>query len=167
MQRYVEQLIDDLEEAAANPPAKPFIEPPLHMEEDEEISELALVPFKPIATWTGISPEVFPHSFRLTDPQVALLLEAMFKLLESIKVELVDIPEEIPPEMLYDILTEYWDDKVQYLPSSGMDWEICTGNQQTCPYGEFCDCGDHFDFSDDDFPVIHLNDSDELDILPF
>lgn len=26
-----------------------------------------------------------------------------------------------------------------------MDLELCTGDPQTCPYGEYCDCGEDFD----------------------
>jgi len=44
MQRYIEQLIEDIEEAAKHPPAVPFIEPPPHIADDPVISELALVP---------------------------------------------------------------------------------------------------------------------------
>jgi len=162
MQRYVEQLIEDIEKAAKHPPAIPFIEPPPHIADDPVISELALIPYKSIEEWTGIKQAAFPGIFKLTDHQIKLLNSAIFKLLDSIHVELVDRPKELPDEMLYDILTEYWDDQVQYLPSSGFDWELCTGDQETCPYGEFCDCIE--DFPDDEPP---LRVEDENRGLPF
>ncbi len=149
LQRYVEQLIEDLEEAAKNPPPVPYIEPPTHLENDLWIAELALVPFKTIEEWTGIKHEVFPEMISLNVDQIRLLNAAIFKLLKSINVDLVDKPTDLPDELLYDIITQSWEDYVQYLPSSGFDWELCSGEPQTCPYGEFCDCGDEF-FDEED-----------------
>ena len=48
MEQYINQLIDDLETAAKNPPKPTYIEPPPHIAEYPVISELALVPFKTI-----------------------------------------------------------------------------------------------------------------------
>jgi hypothetical protein len=150
MQRYIEHLIEDLEEAANNPPAASFIEPPLHLEEDQETSELALVPFKSIEEWTGIKQEVFPEINELQGDQWGKVNEAIIKVFESLKLELVDVPPEIPPEWLYEVLSTNWNHPVQYLPSSGMDLELCTGDPMTCPYGEYCTCGD--DLIEDDIP---------------
>ncbi len=160
MQRYVEQLIEDIEEAAKHPPAMPFIEPPPHIADDPVISELALIPYKSIEEWSGIKQVAFPGIFKLTDNQIKLLNTAIFKLLDNLHVELVDKPKELPDEILYDILTDYWDDMVQYLPSSGFDWELCTGDPKTCPYGEFCDCDE--DLPDDEPPSPAENENTEL-----
>jgi len=140
MQHYLQQLIEDLEEAARHPPALPFIEPPPFIENNPVAAELALIPFKPIAEWTGIDENVFPAMYLLSADDAARINQAILGLLESIGVEIVDIPEDFPPEQLYDVLINNWDQPVQYLPSSGYDLELCTGDPQTCPYGESCDC---------------------------
>lgn len=163
MQRYVEQLIEDIEEAAKHPPAVPFIEPPPHIADDPVISELVLVPYKSIEEWTGIKRVAFPGIFKLTDQQIRLLNKAIFKLLDSLQIDLVDKPKDLPDEVLYDIITDNWDDMVQYLPSSGFDWELCTGDPETCPYGEFCDCDD----LPNDEPSFRTVDEDEDTELPF
>ena len=162
MQRYVEQLIEDLEQAAKHPPVKPFIEPPPHIADDEVVSELALIPYKTIEEWTGIKQIAFPSIFKLSDNQIKLLNAAIFKVLESLHIELIDKPKFLPEEVLYDILTDYWDDFVQYLPSSGFDWELCTGDPDTCPYGHFCDCMD--ELPEDD---MQIEENDENNALPF
>jgi hypothetical protein len=141
MQSYINGLIADLEAAAADSPAPAWIEIPPHMEPAPYAAELAMVPFKPISEWTGIERKVFPEMYLLTARQCEELNQAIFKVLDSIRVEIVDIPDEIPPERLYDAITWSWDDPVQYLPSSGFDLELCTGDLQTCPYGELCTCG--------------------------
>lgn len=145
MERYIQQLIEDLEKAAANPPVNPFVEPPPHFEGDLVTAELALVPYKSIEEWTGIKQEVFPEIIHLQGDQWERVNKAIFKVFDSLQIELVDVPREIPPEWLYEVLTTNWKHPVQYLPSSGMDLELCTGDPMTCPYGEFCDCGEDFD----------------------
>jgi hypothetical protein len=145
MNRYIDQLIEDLETAANNPPAPVYFDTPPHLAEAPDIAELALVPFKTIEEWTGIKQEVFPCFDELHAVQWERVNEAIFKVFDSLNIKLIDAPGDIPPEMLYDVLTTNWDAQVQYLPSSGMDLELCTGDPDTCPYGEFCSCGDEFD----------------------
>lgn len=139
MQKYIDQLIEDLASIAANPPDAPWIEIPPHLEHDSAIAELALVPFKPISEWTGIDQEAFPLMFDLTTRQCRKLNEAIFRVFASLNLSLVDLPKDIPQDELYDVLSSNWDHPVQYLPSSGMDVELCTSDPQTCPYGDYCD----------------------------
>lgn len=139
MHLYLTQLIEDLESVAENPPPAPFIEPPPHMADNLVMAELALTPFKSIAEWTGIGPEVFPEMVDLAGGQWESVNEAILKVFGALRLNLMDIPHDIPPEVLYEVLTSNWDHPVQYLPSSGMDLEFCTGDPLTCPYGYYCD----------------------------
>lgn len=150
MQRYIQQLIEDLEEAAKNPPALPFIEPPPHLGNDPVVAELALVPFKPISEWTGIDAKVFPEMILLSGDEAILVNQAILQLLESLQIEIIDMPADIPPEFLYEVLIDHWNEYVQYLPSSGYDLELCTGDPMTCPYGDYCDCGTWKDIADEE-----------------
>jgi hypothetical protein len=145
MQRYIDQLVEDLNMAAKNPPPDPYVEVPPNLEEAPEIAELATSPFITIEELTGIKEAAFPPMPDLHAEQCRQVNQAIFKLFESLKIELVDVPEAIPPEWLYDVLTTNWQHYVQYLPSSGMDLELCTGEPMTCPYGEYCDCDEPFD----------------------
>jgi hypothetical protein len=150
MERYIQQLIEDLEELAANSPAQTYIESLPHLDETPDIAELALVPYKTIAEWTEIDPDIFPDMTQLTAGQCKRLNEAIFKVFQTFKIELIDIPKDIPTEFLYEVLSTNLDHYVQYLPSSGFDLELCSGDPMTCPYGEFCDCGEEPDFSVDE-----------------
>lgn len=160
MERYIQQLIEDLEHVADNPPVIPYIEPPPHLEDIPDIAELALVPFKRISEWTELDPDIFPDFDRLTVPQCTKVTEAIFKVFNTYRIEVIDIPKDIPPEYLYEVLSTSFDHYVQYLPSSGFDLELCTGDPHTCPYMSGCDCGEPFEddpdedelpFSDEDF----------------
>jgi len=145
MQKYIDQLVEDLCDTAQNPPAPSFIEVPPHLEEMPDTAELAITPFKTIEDLTGISQEVFPEMIQLDADQCRQVNEAIFKVFNALHIELVDTPTDIPPEILYDVLTDNWDHPVQFLPSSGMDLELCSGDPMTCPYGDYCDCGEEFD----------------------
>jgi len=145
MQKYINQLVEDLEQIAKKPPAPFYIEPPAHMEEEPEIAELALVPYKTIEELTNIKMEAFPEGYRLTANLCNKVNKAIYKVFESLCIELVDAPPDIPPEILYDVLVSNWQHPVQYLPSSGMDLELCTGDPMTCAYGEYCNCDQEFD----------------------
>jgi hypothetical protein len=142
MELYITQLIEDLNYVAGHPPERPHIEPPPHLEGDLVIAELALVPFRPIEEWTGINREVFPHMTDLEPGQCLQLNEAILKVYESLNLVLDDMPENIPPEIMYEVLIANWDYPVQYLYSSGMDIGLCTGNPDTCSWSPFCTCND-------------------------
>jgi len=62
----------------------------------------------------------------------------------------------------WEKVTDHWDDPVQYLPSSGFGWELCTGNPETCPYGFFCDCDEELP-DDEPSPYVENDDTE----LPF
>jgi hypothetical protein len=142
MDRYIEQLVEDLEQVAANPPVPPYIEPPAHMEDFPELAALALTPYKSLSEWTGIDEEAFPSVLLLTLAQAAKVNAAILKVFESMNIELIDAPHGLPPDVLYDALTMNWDYQIQYLPDEGFDLQLCTGDPDTCPYGDLCDCGD-------------------------
>ena len=140
MERYVQQLIEDLELVASNPPAHPYVESPPHLNGNIEIAELALTPFKPISEWTGISREEFPNILQLSIDQAHNINLAILKVFTSLNIELIDAPDDLPPDMLYEAITFNWDMLIQFLPNAGYDLELCTYDPDTCPYGEFCDC---------------------------
>lgn len=165
MERYIQQLIEDLDNVACHPPKTPYVEVPPHLDEYPEIAQLAMVPFKPISKWTGIDQEVFPDFDELQGDQWKRVNEAIFRVFESLKILLIDAPPDIPPEWLYDVLTTNWDHPVQYLPSTGMDLELCTGNFMTCPYGDFCSCNEELEIEDEEPPEVL--DWDDDCTLPF
>ncbi len=167
MERYVQQLIEDLEHVASNPPAHPYVESPPHLNGNIEIAELALTPYKPISEWTGISREEFPCILQLSIDQANKINLAIFKVFASLNIELIDAPDDLPPDMLYEAITFNWDMLIQFLPNAGYDLELCSHDADFCLYGEFCDCYIDPDFTnlEDDTPDIVKNESEEE--LPF
>ncbi len=146
MKNYIKQLITILEKVTP----QPNIVTPSKI--DRKTTESALEPFKSIEEWTGIEQIVFPNIERMTLEEVNHLNIAIEKVLDSLNLNLVDKPENIPPEKFYTIITDHWQHKVQYLPSSGMDWELCTGDPKTCIWEPYCNCGEEPGFSLDSVP---------------
>ena len=169
MQRYIDQLISDLENAATNPPTPAYIEIPPEADEIPDIAEVALTPFKTLEELSGIKSMFFPEVYKLTADQAESVIKAIFKVFDSLKIELIDVPDNIPPEMLYEALTLNWDVYVQYLPSSGMDLELCTYDPLTCLYGEYCRCSDddYDDLLEDDMPSDKNEQDGDDNELPF
>jgi hypothetical protein len=95
MQRYINQLIEDLEAIAVKPPEAPWTETLPHLAHDPVIAELALVPFKPISEWTGIGPEVFPDVTELEGGQWERVNEEIYNGFYNDDGEKID-PESEP-----------------------------------------------------------------------
>lgn len=143
MQNYISQLLEDIENVIKNPPPPPYIEVPPHMAELPDMAELALSPPTTLEELTNIPLEAMPNILSLEKEQWEVLADALKRLLVVLNIQIVDLPDYYPDDALYDLIVNHWDESIQYLPLSGFDWEFCTGNPDTCPYGEDCNCGEH------------------------
>jgi len=166
MHRYVKQLLEDLETAAANPPAPPCIEFQCDFEVDPWITELALAPFKPISEWVGIKTAVFPPIRLLTAIQRKKLFNAMVRVLDSLNIQFF-LPENFPQKRKYISLVSEWETSVQYLPQSGYDLFLCKGDRKTCPHRRYCTCPDEDElFMDQDKPRERSSNEEDIE-CPF
>lgn len=141
MDRYIQQLVEDLELAAHNPPKPSYVETPPGFEDQQSTVNLGLTPFKTIEKLTGIKQVAFPSFHDLQSRHCRAVLDAIFALFDSLKIKLIDAPKGMPKECLYEAITLNWNQEVQFLPSEGMDLELCTGDPADCPYGMYCTCG--------------------------
>lgn len=138
MQAYINQLIEDLENVAKNPPAAPYIEVPPHMADMPDIAELALSPPTTLEKLTGIPYNALPNILTLKESQWQALASVLMQLLDSLNMKIMDLPENFPSDALYDLIVNHWDEPIQYLPTAGYDFKFCSGDPDTCPYGEKC-----------------------------
>jgi hypothetical protein len=162
MQRYVEQLLADLQTSA-----KKFLEPmpgPATDEErgTEDTRQLIENPYQTLEELTGISHEAFPEHIDMDGLQTRRVLRAMLHLLDTCHLK-VYFPDEAPHEIKYEALREYWDIyEVKHLPLSGDEIELCTGDPMTCPYGEYCNCSNPPEFLLEDVPVKYREAVEEI-----
>ncbi len=166
MDKYIQQLVEDLEWAAKNPPKPSYIETPPGFEDQQSIVRLGLTPFKTIEQLTGIGKEAFPEFNQLEVRHWRAVLDAIFKVFDSLKIKLIDVPKGIPKEWLYEAITFNWKQPVQYLPEDGLDFELCTGNPSDCPYGIFCTCGIEWPDDEEYFEVEMDIPEKYLSLLP-
>jgi hypothetical protein len=141
MDRYIQQLIEDLEAAAQSRPKTFYFMDLMVFFNDQSEEEKAMIPFKTIEELTGIKQEAFPNFNDLHGRNWKAVLNAVFEVLNSLNIKLVDAPIGMPKGWLYDAITSNWQHPVQYLPESAIDFELCTNDPETCPYGVYCDCG--------------------------
>jgi hypothetical protein len=139
LDKYVKYLISDLEELTKAPPKQSYIETPPGFEDQEDIVELALSPFRTIEEFTGIPEESFPCVLKISMEDCDKINQAILKVYDWLRLEITDLPKNIPADVLYEALRFHWDLAVQYLPSSGMDVDLCSGSQDECMYGEYCE----------------------------
>ncbi len=163
MERYVEQLLTDIEAAA-----KMFTQPEIipdspEMRGAEDTRQLIENPFVTPEELTGIRFAQFPEHIDMDGLQTRKVLRAMLHLLDACYLK-VYFPKEAPHEFKYEALRENWDvSQVKHLPLSGDEIELCTGDPMTCPFGEFCDCGDELpDDEPNNPPLSPFSDDDEL-----
>ena len=117
MQRYVEQLIEELRAARSL-----HIEPPL-VDLDDEFMQIPAIraaeeylagPVGTLATIFKIDRKHFPPDNRLSDEQVILIASEILSLLMAHRF-VADLPENIEPRDAYNALLRHWDEQVSYV----------------------------------------------------
>lgn len=142
MERYMQQLMEDIETARQNLPqlwqeAEVDICDWLSQEEDERQA-----PRKTVAEWTGIQQAQLPPADRLTPEQLHSLMQALSKLLDDINcsfVTLIAVPEVIQ----YQTLRQMWEQEHAWLRWHQNFFDFCEPGQAhgTCEMGsEYCHC---------------------------
>lgn len=141
MERYLQQLSEDIESAILNV-SFPYIEneinlwdiPALKEEEKHAAS-------KNLQEWTGIKAEMLPPASKLTDEQVKQLLVALNKLLSAYNCHFV-LQIQVPERIQYDTIRCNFNQDVKVLVWNMGFFEMCkpgTEHEQ-CTLGEYCQC---------------------------
>lgn len=140
MQRYMEQLIDDIRESAANsvqnseqfavpmPPGVP-----------EHLRHLPVIPEKKAYEWFDLSLEMFPPADRWNDYQLLFFCVILRSLFEHYNIQ-VEIPNYLPYDQVYTFLLKALDSYTSCLPETESLNVItfCECDEDTCPFGEYC-----------------------------
>ena len=169
LEKYVTQLIGDLNFAVEKRINQPNIPDNIEIRSANSLFDLINKPFQTLEDLTGISHETFPEHIDMDGIQIRRVLKIMLKLLDAYKLKIY-YPKDLPFEWKYQTLADEWNEfYVKDLPDSGDDIDFCTGDPRTCPFGEYCDCGDDdFDFSADEPPEPDKENNSGEDIdMPF
>lgn len=145
MQRYIEQLIDDLHKATWN------IRPPHTLWEDSgadpdnelERDDLSYVEKyvygdeTPISGITGISQEQLPPPEKLNHDQQALLAVELEKHLQYFHFCL-DFPIDYPAHLRYPFIWKFWSENQVALSFGENHIEFCDYDEEHCPFPGYC-----------------------------
>jgi hypothetical protein len=152
MQKYVDQLIEDLEKAKGNKPDKPNVNIlyPDHPALDyglDYIAEWECTPRIPMAELTGLDQDNFPPADKLTETQMEAICDKILQVWQEFNLY-ADFPEGLPAITKYQLLRKRWGEDVQYISEGNCHLEFCEYDHQNCPFGiDYCQCKDldHFD----------------------
>lgn len=139
MERYIEQLLEDIEEAKGNVPAFPFCtDRTLFLLSPQ--AERATAPEKPLGQWLGLERLQFPPSCRLNTDQIKRLMLAMEDLLVMFNY-ITYFPTSYPLAARYDILVNHLDKKTPLLTYNFWQIDFCEYDINNCPFGQaHCQC---------------------------
>lgn len=173
MQRYIEQLIDDIHKATwkINPPHEIWND--VDTDNEAELEDLAYAekyiygePL-PISEITEIDPKLLPPKEKLTQEQQALLSTELEKLLQHFHFYL-NFPDDYPAHLRYPFILKFWEE--EHVPLSfGEDHvELCDFNEENCPFVGYCTVCEEFN---EEVKNGHAEDGESWDtddyILPF
>lgn len=142
MNRYLEQLIEDMDLAIANQIA---IRSHLDIlgeievcETEEEIHGNEKT--APLSKIIGFDKCYFPSEEKLTDDQVTVVYTHLLCVLDNYNFFL-DFPDDVDIRTKYVMVLDILDDETTYSNAKVTILEFCDYNHETCPFGEdLCQC---------------------------
>lgn len=175
MERYIEQLINDIRNATWNnkPPheiweqsgADPDDE--LELEDISHVEEFVYGKKERISKITGIDAKQLPPTKKLTSEQQSRLAIELENLLRYFHF-ILDFPVDFPTDLRYAFIRKIW--KKKYVPMTFGDThiEFCSFNEEKCPFPGYCStckeiaaemkCDEGIGESDFDPPIDELID---------
>ena len=135
MQKYVNQLISDLEAARKNVPPEPDFGN-TQEEFDRAMDSIVHAPEQEPKKMFGVSYEELPPPERLSEEQQRQIVKAMTKTFEAFGMS-VDLKSKMPTSLQYELLRDLFLDNMPYMP--GWNFDFCTGNCPDCKILDYCD----------------------------
>lgn len=155
MEKYIQQLLEDIEVAHYNLPDTPDIgilypdHPALEYGLDH-IAEWKCAPYQPFEKLLGLTADQFPPIEKLRHDEIELLVEKLLQLWAAFNFH-ADFPNDLPNYLKYQLMINKLSEEVQYVSSGTIHFEFCDYDPQHCPYGiEYCQCKQLDDLSEID-----------------
>jgi hypothetical protein len=138
MNRYLQQLIEDLQRARISKQNAQN----MSWSDDEEESISAAEVFvngtpKPLSVITGIEKYTLPPPEKLTPSQCEILASELTDLLLFFHL-VPDFPLSFPLHLQYAFLRNLWDNEYVELPFGENHIEFCNYNESECPFPGYC-----------------------------
>jgi hypothetical protein len=145
MQRYIEQLVNDIRAAThkVQPPHDIWLESGADPDDELELEDMSYVEEfvygkkKKISKITGIESNALPPPRKLTDSQKALLAVELERMLQVFHFYL-DFPESYPAHLRYRFIRKLWNKKHVPLSFGENHIEFCDYDESNCPFPGYC-----------------------------
>lgn len=137
MQRYIEQIIQDLQNAKKNAVPEPDFSNMEYPEFEEKMLEIEESPNIPCKKIFGVSYEELPPPEKLTDAQMIQLIEAIEDMWEVFGVGST-MPENVPLKLQYELIKDTFLDDFHYMPGWHMTHDYCSGWCPDCKIADYC-----------------------------
>lgn len=147
MNRYIHQLIEDLNEATLSmQESQKFVCRNVEDEDEEEVVDIAYFEAmlngteEPMSKIVGIERILLPPIERLTIEQVNKLYPYIEDLLFAYNFDL-DFPDGVPVNQKYALVWNIWEEKFIYMDDGFCTIDFCDYDCDFCPFGsELCRC---------------------------
>ena len=144
MQRYMDQLIEDIQESAVNKDtnSEQYYVPMPHSV-PEHLRHLPVIPEQKAHQWFRLSPEMFPPAGKWNEYQLLYFCVLLRSLFEHYNIE-VEIPHGLPYDKVYTFLIKALNEYTTCTQDhdSVNTISFCEGEYTTCPFGKHCTLGD-------------------------
>lgn len=156
IQNYLNQLIEEIREAAKDAPHQKTLDDVKTPEEFEECMEFGHTgrnmdeKTKTLAQLFGIPSSHLPPAEKLSNNQMKMLIEEIEKLWTAYHL-IPEVPEKVPYELHYNALKNEWDEEIVYVPYGEYHMDFCNGNCEDCQFLGYCPTGDEMLSETDDF----------------
>ena len=138
MQRYINQLIQDLQAAKKNVPQDPQLGTEESYEEFEaKMFAIETAPNVSSKQLYGVSFEELPPKERLTEDQMQQLYDALVDTMEAFNCS-IDFPEGVPLHLRYEMLRDTFAEPVQHMPGFTHHYDFCSGWCPDCKLIDYC-----------------------------
>lgn len=140
MQKYIQQLLADIQEATEvmeNLPSRELsLEDWISQEAEEENA-----PKRVLSEWTGIRAEMLPPASMLSEKQIQQLLEALNRMLSAYNCHFV-LQTEVPELFQYETIRQNIEQVVTVKQWHMGFFEMCKPGTPpcTCALGDYCQC---------------------------
>lgn len=143
MNRYIEQLVDDILQAARHAPEKSagnsgFLPGFDYDDSFEEIEGDLNAPEEKLSAIVGIPLEMLPAPEKLNPNHLQLVTEALVHLLDAWHF-IPELPAKAPYNLKYKALRSIWGNDYPYPKNGYIHIEFCEFDPEKCLFNDFCD----------------------------
>jgi len=143
MQRYIEQLIEDLHRSSWNVKKPHEIWDEIDQDNPNDADDISYVEEyvygkrEKISKITGIKRKLLPPPEQLSDEQLERLAIELEKFLEMFHFHL-DFPQTYPHMLRYRFIRDFWKQKHVALSFGENHIEFCNYEEDNCPFPGYC-----------------------------